>query len=123
VLFLSIPPWGDVVNEGRVPFLDFSELHAECGEQLAEATARVIASNSFILGREVEQFESDWAGYCGVGYAIGVGDGLDDSHQLLSLPMGPHLNRAQVDQVIAASKELFGGAHELRLNIYGVDNG
>ena len=34
----------------------------------------------------------------------------DDSHQLLSLPMGPHLNRVQVGEVIAASIELFGSA-------------
>lgn len=34
----------------------------------------------------------------------------DDSHQVLSLPMGPHLTRAQVDAVIAVSKELFASA-------------
>ena len=78
------------MDDLRVPFLDLSEVHAECGVQLTEATARVIASNSFILGREVEQFESDWAGYCEVGYAIGVGNGLDALHLILrALDVGP----------------------------------
>ncbi|MDA8580151.1 DegT/DnrJ/EryC1/StrS family aminotransferase [Pontimonas sp.] len=78
------------MNKARVPFLDLSELHAECSEQLAEATNRVISSNSFILGKEVEQFESDWARYCGVGCAIGVGNGLDALHLILrALDVGP----------------------------------
>ncbi|NQV73041.1 DegT/DnrJ/EryC1/StrS family aminotransferase [bacterium] len=78
------------MNDARVPFLDLSELHAECGDQLAAATARVIASNSFILGKDVEQFESDWAGYCGVRYAVGIGNGLDALHLILrALDVGP----------------------------------
>jgi len=35
---------------------------------------------------------------------------LDDSGELLSLPIGPHLNPEQVAHVIAASRELFLGA-------------
>jgi dTDP-4-amino-4,6-dideoxygalactose transaminase len=34
----------------------------------------------------------------------------DDSYQVLSFPMGPHLNRAQADAVIAARKELWASA-------------
>lgn len=78
------------MNKVSVPFLDLSGLHAECSDQLAEATDRVISSNSFILGKEVEQFESDWARYCGVGFAIGVGNGLDALHLILrALDVGP----------------------------------
>ena len=31
----------------------------------------------------------------------------DDSHQLLSLPIGPHLSEAQVDEVVTACEEVF----------------
>jgi dTDP-4-amino-4,6-dideoxygalactose transaminase len=48
-------------------------------EVVAELAAieRVVRSGWFILGREVEAFERAWAARCGVGHAIGVGNGLD----------------------------------------------
>ncbi len=42
------------------------------------ATAqRVIASGTYVLGNEVESFESEFASFCGVNHCIGVGNGLD----------------------------------------------
>jgi dTDP-4-amino-4,6-dideoxygalactose transaminase len=45
-------------------------------EQLA-AVKKVLESGWYILGREVETFESAWARFCGVPYAIGVANGMD----------------------------------------------
>lgn len=61
----------------RVPFLDFAAMHAEIGPALERACARVINSHSFVLGREVERFESEFAAYCEAEHCVGVGNGLD----------------------------------------------
>ena len=45
--------------------------------RLAEAAARVIQSERFILGPEVKAFESEFARYLGVRHAIGVANGTD----------------------------------------------
>jgi dTDP-4-amino-4,6-dideoxygalactose transaminase len=44
--------------------------------QLA-AVARVLESGWYVLGKEVEAFESAWAELCGVPHAVGVGNGMD----------------------------------------------
>jgi dTDP-4-amino-4,6-dideoxygalactose transaminase len=55
-----------------------------------EATNRVLNSNGFILGPELERFESEWADYCEARYAIGVGNGLDALHLALrAVGVGP----------------------------------
>ncbi len=41
------------------------------------AVARVLASGSYILGREVEAFETAFADFLGVGHAVGVASGTD----------------------------------------------
>jgi dTDP-4-amino-4,6-dideoxygalactose transaminase len=46
-------------------------------QRTLEAVARVIDSGWYILGREVEAFERDWAEACGVSHAVGVGNGMD----------------------------------------------
>lgn len=41
------------------------------------AVERVLRSGWYVLGAEVKAFESVWAKYCGLGYAVGVGNGMD----------------------------------------------
>lgn len=41
------------------------------------ATQRVIDSGWYVLGKEVEKFETLWASTCGVPYGVGVGNGMD----------------------------------------------
>jgi dTDP-4-amino-4,6-dideoxygalactose transaminase len=51
---------------------------------------RVAASNYFILGPEVAQFESEWAEVAGTTHAIGVANGLDAIEiSLRALGIGP----------------------------------
>jgi len=42
-----------------------------------EALNRVIHSGWYVLGKEVEAFESEFAEYCGTEYCVGVANGLD----------------------------------------------
>jgi len=60
-----------------VPFVDLAAEHRELRTEIDEAMRRVIQDGSFILGRELEDFEKEFAAYCGSRHAIGVGSGLD----------------------------------------------
>lgn len=66
-----------------VPFIDFSLLHRELRAPLAEAFDRVMDSGWFIMGPELEAFESEFASYCGVQHCVGVANGLEALHLLL----------------------------------------
>src|SRR5438132_5298912 len=74
----------------NVPFLDLRPQYLELKDQFDAAYRRVAESGQFILGREVESFESEFAAYCGVKHCIGVGNGLDALHLILrALDIGP----------------------------------
>jgi dTDP-3-amino-3,4,6-trideoxy-alpha-D-glucose transaminase len=60
-----------------VPFLDVGAGYRELRAELDDAYARVMSSGRFVLGEEVEAFETDFAAYCGTRAAVGVGNGLD----------------------------------------------
>ena len=74
----------------RVPFLDLAPPHQEIRSELLDAMTRVLDSNRFVLGHEVEVFESAWAKYCDVAHAVGIGNGLDALHLILrAIGVGP----------------------------------
>jgi dTDP-4-amino-4,6-dideoxygalactose transaminase len=64
----------------KLPFLDLQPTYAASREAIDAALARVAASGWFILGRELEGFERQWAAYCGTAHAVGLGNGLDALH-------------------------------------------
>jgi dTDP-4-amino-4,6-dideoxygalactose transaminase len=60
-----------------VPLLDLKAQYASIRDEIRVAVDRVIESQHFILGPEVEAFEREIAAYCGSGFAIGVSSGTD----------------------------------------------
>ncbi len=58
-----------------VPFVDLAAQHAAIRQEAGAATARVLSDADFILGREVDCFEQDFARYCGSEHGIGVDSG------------------------------------------------
>jgi dTDP-4-amino-4,6-dideoxygalactose transaminase len=52
-----------------------SAQHSEIGAEVSEAVERVLRDGDFILGAEVERFETDFAAYCGATAAVGVDSG------------------------------------------------
>jgi dTDP-4-amino-4,6-dideoxygalactose transaminase len=46
-------------------------------KEIDAAIERVLASGHYILDREVENFEKEWAAYLGIAHAVGVGNGTD----------------------------------------------
>jgi dTDP-4-amino-4,6-dideoxygalactose transaminase len=59
------------------PFLDLGGINARDRDELIAAFTRVLDSGWYILGKEVESFESEYAAYCGTTHCVGVGNGLD----------------------------------------------
>lgn len=61
----------------RVPYVDIAGQHAPLRAELLAAVAGVIDSGAFVLGPQVEEFESRFATLCGARYAVGVNSGTD----------------------------------------------
>jgi len=60
-----------------IPFLDLKKINEQYSEQLKVAASRVIDSGWYITGKEVEEFEKNFAAYCGTKHCVGVSNGLD----------------------------------------------
>src|SRR5437868_1628577 len=60
----------------RIEFVDLKAQYAVIGPEVDHAIHRVIAGADFILGKDVELFEQEFAAYCGVNHAIGVDSGM-----------------------------------------------
>ncbi len=67
----------------KVPFLDLKAPYLELKQELDAAYKRVMESGWYILGQEVEAFETEFAAYCGVQYCVSVGNGLEALHLIL----------------------------------------
>src|SRR5206468_2599589 len=52
-------------------------------EEIDEAFRRVLEEGRYILGREVEEFEREFAAWLGAGFAVGVGSGTEALHLAL----------------------------------------
>ncbi len=59
------------------PLLDLKAQYKTIKEEIQEAINRVLESQYFILGPEVEALELDLAKYCGSKHAVGVSSGTD----------------------------------------------
>jgi dTDP-4-amino-4,6-dideoxygalactose transaminase len=63
-----------------IPFLDFQPMHSSIRFDILEAFNRVYDSKFYILGKEVEQFESSYSEFNQVNHTIGLSNGLDALH-------------------------------------------
>src|SRR5260370_1992554 len=60
-----------------VPQLDLAAQYAAIGGEIRAVVERVLASQSFIVGREGAELEKEVAQFCGVAHGVGVGSGTD----------------------------------------------
>ena len=67
----------------KVPFVDFISPYRELKAELDDAYFRFMESAWYVLGKEVEAFEGEYAAYCGSKYCVGVGNCLDAMHLVL----------------------------------------
>lgn len=62
---------------GPIPFLDLVTPHLELEEELVSVFRSALKTGGFVGGSVVEQFEREFAEFCGVQYCVGVGSGTD----------------------------------------------
>lgn len=84
----------------RIPFHDLLRQHREVEDEIAAAIARALDSGFYILGREVEAFEDEWARFCGARWAVGVANGTDALS--LALIASGAVREGRDDEVITA---------------------
>lgn len=73
-----------------IPFLDLGAAYRELKPEIDAAVSRVLESGWYVLGPEVEAFETEWAAYCEAKHAIGLANGLDAlTLALRALDIGP----------------------------------
>ncbi len=89
----------------KVPLLDLRAQHEKIGDQIREALDRVVGSQQFILGPEVEALEREIAAYCNCRFAVGVSSGTDALiASLTAVGVGPE------DEVITTPFTFFATA-------------
>lgn len=60
-----------------IKFVNLNKQLKNINDEINSAIRRVLDSTEFILGKELELFEQEFAKYCECKYALGVGSGLD----------------------------------------------
>jgi dTDP-4-amino-4,6-dideoxygalactose transaminase len=77
-------------TEPAVRFVDLQAQIQSLQPALNEAIAAVLSRGDFILGKDVERFEQEFADYCGMPHAVGVDSGLSALELALrALRIGP----------------------------------
>src|SRR5581483_11214190 len=99
----------------KVPFLDLKRQLESLKGEFNEAINRVVASGWYILGNEVQAFESEWAAFCGATGAVGVATGTDAL--ALALKATGAVREGKHDEVITPT--LTAGYTALAIQIAG----
>jgi dTDP-4-amino-4,6-dideoxygalactose transaminase len=116
--------------QSKVPFLDLLSHHLPMMGEINLAIQDVIASSAFAGGSFVAAFEQDFAAYCDVPFAIGVGSGTEALWlSLLACDIGPGDEVITVPSTFIATAEAitYCGARPVFVDIdkvtYTIDPG
>lgn len=73
-----------------IPFVDLAAQYATLRPEVDEAMQRVLDKTDFILGKDVELFEQEFATYCSTSYAVSVDSGTSGLElALMAHDIGP----------------------------------
>ena len=61
----------------EIPYLNLANVHDPIKDELEKKFHEVLEQEWFIQGKECGRFEERFAAFCGAGYCVGVGNGLD----------------------------------------------
>ena len=92
----------------RVPLLDLRAQYASIRDEVRSAIDRVLESQRFTLGPEVEELEHEIAAYCSCSHAIGLSSGTDALHvAFMAIDIKPG------DEIITTPYSFFATAGEI----------
>src|SRR3989454_152986 len=66
-----------MTGNDKIPFLDLVTPHLELEEELVSVFRRALKTGGFVGGPMVEDFEREFAQFCGVRFCVGVASGTD----------------------------------------------
>lgn len=82
----------------RIPFFSFDGMHQSMRDDMIAAFGRFYDTNWYVLGKEVQAFEEEFAAYSEIKHCVGVANGLDALHIALQT-----LDIKEGDEVIVPS--------------------
>ncbi|MEA3401548.1 MAG: DegT/DnrJ/EryC1/StrS family aminotransferase [Armatimonadota bacterium] len=87
----------------EIPLVDLQTQYQHIREEVLEAFDEALTGMQLVLGPNVQAFEREWAEFCDVEHAVGVGSGTEALHLLLrAAGVGPG------DEVITVSFTFIG---------------
>jgi dTDP-3-amino-3,4,6-trideoxy-alpha-D-glucose transaminase len=99
-----------VTSPPNVPLTRLDNADPDLMEELLEAVRRIATTSAFILGAEVQAFESEYAQYCGTARAVGISSGTEALVLALrALDVGPG------DEVIVPANSFIATAEAVSL--------
>ena len=94
----------------QVPLVDLKAQYQSIKEEVLAEIAETLEGMRLFLGKNVQEFESEFASYCGTEFAIGVGSGTEALHlSLLACGIGPG------DEVITVSNTFIATVEAIAL--------
>ena len=60
-----------------IPFLDLKKINSAYRKELVETITNVVDSGWYVLGEQVNAFETEFSNFCGTNFCISVANGLD----------------------------------------------
>jgi dTDP-4-amino-4,6-dideoxygalactose transaminase len=85
-----------------IPLVDLKTQYEQHKDEFQSAINQVLSTTAFVLGKDVEAFEKNFAAFVGTAYAVGVASGTDALHLALrAAGIGPG------DEVITVTNSFF----------------
>jgi dTDP-4-amino-4,6-dideoxygalactose transaminase len=89
-----------------IPLVDLSRLDAEILGQAQEVFERLSHAGAFTFGEDLEEFEAEFAEYCGAAHCVGVSDGTNALRlALIAMGVGPGCEVITVSHTFVATVE------------------
>lgn len=110
---------------GTVPLVDLAEQHSRIAREVEESVLEVLRSGRYTGGPVVEQFEQEFAAYCGTAHTVSVNSGTAALHAaLLALDIGAGDEVITVSNTFVATVEAIVavGARPVFVDVYADDH-
>lgn len=104
----------------RIEFNDLKPQHRDLRSEIDAAVGQVLEDGWFVLGKQGEAFEREFADYCGVAHCVGVGSGTEAIHLALlacGVQPGDDVLTSSLTAVPTASAITFAGARPIFADI------